>query len=351
MSGSDSTADWPIGLSQRLQLTSPSCGECVLSARCGLSGTTLQCRPTSPRLDRYWNHLRSGERDALVPSGSGWVEAVERTDQLSWDFNARFAAPSRVPPLMAQVRPESRLALGPQPGRAVCLSLDRSGQRGRTLRSRDDVLERNSLPADTDVYFAVRGRDPKLRRFVQSFRWYTEQIKTAGYDYVLGPALSAYDGDPPAHNYLQAVLSSRLAAELARSGIPVIPAMVWYQQMEASDVTDKILANGILDVWVDLATPNQGDCGLGAIQELAWIAERIPSTKIIVYGVASESRMNEFAKIPNVAGFISGKPAQNPTEGTEPRGARVTARTEQYFDYATYALFSRHRPTVVVSST
>lgn len=273
-----SVAELPLGLRRKPSLWSPTCASCHLTTECNLSFTTVSCDVAGKR----------GANTDLLPGTPKWREALAELGGLKIELPKASCWVDDLPTQVERVKRDRRLAGFDGP---ICISSEHAWGDGRLL-TKEEVLKACGLSSPRFVVLAVTGRDRHLRKVKRSFASFREQLATADYDIVLGPALSVWDRALPSANTIATVQSARMSMTLAASGVPIVPALTWYQGFELTELINALQETEPHPVgWIDVQTARVGMRWAGLLDELSFLQESVPGLRVIAYGVHSPSRI------------------------------------------------------------
>ena len=285
----------PLGLARRSSPWSPSCESCLLAEVCALQHTTLSC-----------DHSRlRGADDSLLPGTPGWRRAVARLHGLSIEVPIHTPDVGDLPAEIPRVKLDRRLSGFEHTLEAICVSTEHVWSRGH-LRTKHQVLKACGLSSSPTTVLAVTGRDQHLNKVKLSFERFRLEVVDAGYDLVLGPGLSVWDGVLPSTNTVAVAQSARMTTTLASLGAPVVPAALFYQGFELMELAESLRESGPHPVvWIDLQTARVGRRWQGYLEELSILQGLVPELRFIAYGVHDPGRIASLRARLNVICTIS----------------------------------------------
>ena len=126
----------------------------------------------------------------------------------------------------------------------------------------------------------------------------------AGFDLVLGPRFSTWDGDPPIHNRIMLSASLRITSRLAMRGLNVVPPAGWYQQNDLLDMAEALNRSDVRLAWIDVQTASRSRWP-AMMHSLDLLQQLCPQLALIAVGVQSSDRLEDLAARPSVRGIAN----------------------------------------------
>lgn len=256
------------------------CGMCPLSANCDVRGREHQCG-TIPLLD---DDIQPGTTEALA-----WEESL---GGFGLRMEGQFASPD-LPQAIPRVYPQhaAGIATGDVTWMAVALG-DVLRDDGKCVRSRREIVAAGRLDPAMHLVLVMASNDAVMSSLGNARSALTASIAEAGYDLVLAPHFSVWDGHSPFHNRTQIVYCDRYASALAQADIPTIPVAAWHREVDMRDLAAAVRANPSIRVmWLDWQTISCADTAWErALVELDQFAALVPDVRFIVNGVGKARR-------------------------------------------------------------
>ena len=149
-----------------------------------------------------------------------------------------------------------------------------------------EFVKSTGLDLATKIVLVITGEDDDLSTLGEDPVALTTAVAAAGYDLVLAPAFSAWDGHSGLHNRLQIVYCDRYATTLAGAQVATIYPAVWYRRADMHDLARAVQANPSIGlVWLDWQTVSRGQAWERVLRELDEVASLVPGVGFIINGV------------------------------------------------------------------
>lgn len=267
----------PITETRQGAFPSGLCGVCPLAAHCDVLGTEYQCGTILPRD----GNLQPGTPEALE-----WEErlggfALKMAGAFEW---------LNLPRAIPRIYPQNAAGIATRDVSWAAVALGdvlRGG--GKCVRSRQEIVAAGSLDPAIHLVLMMAGEDAAMSLLGSAPPELIASIAEAGYDLVLAPHFSVWDGHSPFHNRVQIVYCDRYASALAQAEIPTIPVAAWYREVDMRDLAGAVNANPSIRVmWLDWQTIPQGQTAWErALHELDQFAAMVPGVRFIINGVGT----------------------------------------------------------------
>ena len=251
------------------------CQACPLRVGCNIRGTVRQCAAIPLVLD----DIQPGTQEALE-----WEECLDGFDHRMVGAFESVNLPQAIP----------RIGFQSAAGNAtrgiswVAVELEEAlRDNGKRVLARADIV-RDRLDPDIHIVLVMAGKDAAMSSLGNARSELIASIADAGYDLVLAPLFSVWDGHSPFHNRTQIVYSDRFASDLAAADIPTIPGAAWYPGTDMRDLAEAVNANPSIRVmWLDWQTIPCGQAWERALHEFDQFAAMVPGVRFIINGVAT----------------------------------------------------------------
>ena len=269
------------------------CQACPLRVGCNIRGTVRQCAAIPLVLD----DIQPGTQEALE-----WEECLDGFDHRMVGAFKSVNLPQAIP----------RIGFQSAAGNAtrgiswVAVELEEAlRDNGKRVLARADIV-RDRLDPDIHIVLVMAGKDAAMSSLGNARSELIASIADAGYDLVLAPLFSVWDGHSPFHNRTQIVYSDRFASDLAAADIPTIPGAAWYPGTDIYDLAEAVNANPSIRVmWLDWQTIPCGQAAWErALREFDEFAALVPGVSFIINGVG-EVRRADLWKRGSVLAVIS----------------------------------------------
>lgn len=270
----------PITETRQGAFPSGLCGVCPLAANCDVLGTDHQCGTIS---------LLPGDIQPGTPLGWEWI-AHERG--LDLRLVGHFVSPV-IPQAIPRICPQEAAGIATQGVPYVAVGLQGVlHANGTRVRSRQEIIVAGKLDPSVPVILVMAGKDATMSLLGNARSELIASIAEAGYDLVLAPHFSVWDGHSPFHNRTQIVNCDRFASDLAAADIPTIPVAAWYRETDMRDLAKAVNANPSIRVmWIDWQTiPGGQTAWERALHEFDQFAAMVPGVRFIINGVGSTRR-------------------------------------------------------------
>ena len=254
------------------------CDVCPLRIGCDARGRAQQCA-TIPLLE--------GDIQPGTPEAQEWEDYLGGFDiRMAGAFES-LNLPWAIPRIGSQNAVENAT----RGVSWVAVSLKEAlRDNGKRVLARSDIVN-DRLDPDTHIMLVMAGKDKDdvMSSLGNAPSGLIASIAEAGYDLVLAPHFSVWDGHSPFHNRVQIVYCDRYASALAQADIPTIPVAAWYREVDMRDLAGAVNANPSIRVmWLDWQTIPQGQTAWErALHELDQFAAMVPGVRFIINGVGT----------------------------------------------------------------
>lgn len=270
----------PITETRQGAFPSGLCGMCPLVANCDVLGTEHQCGTIPPR------------EGNLQP---GTPEALEWEERLG-GFALRMAGAFEwlnLPRAIPRIQPQTAAGFATQDvsWAAVALRGVLHGD-GKHVRSRREIVAAGRLDPAIHLMLVMAGDDATMSLLGNARSELIASIAEAGYDLVLAPHFSVWDGHSPFHNRVQIVYCDRYASALAQADVRTIPVAAWHRETDMRDLAKAVNANPSIRVmWIDWQTISCADTAWErALREFDQFLAMVPGVRFIINGVGRTRR-------------------------------------------------------------
>ena len=269
----------PITETRQGAFPSGLCGVCPLAANCDVLGTEHQCG-TIPRLP--------GDIQPGTPLGWEWIA---HDGGLDLRLVGHFESPV-IPRAIPRICPQEAAGIATQGVPYVAVGLQGVLRaNGTRVRSRQKIVEAGKLDPSVPVVLVMAGKDATMSLLGNARSELIASIAEAGYDLVLAPHFSVWNGHSPFHNRTQIVNCDRFASDLAAADIPTIPVAAWYREVDMRDLAKAVNDNPTIRVmWIDWQTIPGGQSMEPALREFDRFAAMVPGVRFIINGVGRTRR-------------------------------------------------------------
>ena len=264
----------PIADFYQMAFPSEACGACPLRVGCDLRGTALQCT-SIPILE--------GEIQPESPDATLWMKQFGH--DLALGAQGQFASP-RLPQAIPRLTRQKASGVAAQGLPWVAVALGQVLQGHPRVLPKSEFIKSTGLDPATKIVLVMTGKDEDLSTLGDGQQDLIAAVAAAGYDLVLAPAFSVWDGYSGFHNRLQIVYCDRYATAFANAGIPTIFPAVWYRRADMYDLARAVRANpSIRALWLDWQTVSRGKAWDRVLREFDELASLVPDVRFIINGV------------------------------------------------------------------
>lgn len=270
----------PIANVHQLAFPSEACSACPLRNGCDLRGTSLQCTSIP---------ILGGDIQPETPDAHLWMDRLGH--DLAVGAQGHFAS-LRLPQAIPRLTRQKAAGVAAQGLQWVAVGLGHVLLEGpKRVLPKSKFVGSTGLDPRTKLALVMTGEDDAMARLGNEPSGLIAAVARAGYDLVLAPAFSVWDGHSGLHNRLQIVFCDQYASALADAGIPTVYPAVWYRHADMYEVAVAIQLNpSIRLAWLDFQTVSHGRSWARALDELDEFARLVPDVGLIVYGVGEHRR-------------------------------------------------------------